>query len=141
MIFGNFQKCIYSFQKFDSYPEIKIAEKLEQENMVLKWFKPQKKFFNFQYKSENGFNLNYEPDFVFETEENKIIAEIKREDEINSFETKSKASSAIKWCQLASEYEKNLKNKKKWIYLLIPDTKINLNTSITGIINSYNLSV
>lgn len=47
-LFGNFNKCLYSVQKFQSDAERKLAVILERE--ALKWFKPAKGQFQIYYK-------------------------------------------------------------------------------------------
>ncbi|WP_351119824.1 hypothetical protein, partial [Psychrobacter sp. SMN/5/1215-MNA-CIBAN-0208] len=48
MLFGEFSRCLYPLQKFDSDTERRFAVILERESE--KWFKPAKGQFNLYYK-------------------------------------------------------------------------------------------
>ena len=76
MLFGGFKKCLYPTQKFDSDPERRFAVVLEKDTSVIKWFKPGKGVFQIRYTTDN----DYEPDFVVETETEKLLCEPKRAD-------------------------------------------------------------
>jgi type III restriction enzyme len=69
MLFGGFKKCLYPTQKFDSDPERRFAAVLEKDTGVIKWFKPGKKVFQIRYTADT----DYEPDFVVETETEKLL--------------------------------------------------------------------
>ncbi|MGB5880651.1 MAG: DEAD/DEAH box helicase family protein, partial [Thermoanaerobaculia bacterium] len=79
MIFGGFQKCLYPEQKFDSDPERRFAVILENDENVLKWFKPAKGDFQIHYSHDQS----YEPDFVVETATGKFLCEPKRASEVS----------------------------------------------------------
>ncbi len=78
MLFGGFQKCLYSVKKFDSDPERRFAVILENDEDVLKWFKPAKGDFQIHYSHDES----YEPDFVVETKTCKFLCEPKRASEV-----------------------------------------------------------
>lgn len=128
MIFGNFGKCLYPMQKFDSDPERKFAVLLEDEVQVLKWFKPAKGDFQIYYSHENG----YEPDFVVETKTAKFLCEPKRANEMQDETVLAKAQAAVTWCQHASQHAKD-NGGKPWRYLLIPHDKITSQMTLEGL--------
>lgn len=132
MLFGGFKKCLYPAQKFDSDPERRFAAILEADTSVIKWFKPGKGVFQIRYTGDN----DYEPDFVVETEDQKLLCEPKRADQMNDPVVRSKARAAITWCQNASTHE--LANKgKPWKYVLIPHDVISDNKTISGLVKQY----
>jgi len=49
MVFSGFDKCLYPIQKFDSDPERRFAVILENDDDVLKWFKPAKGDFQIHF--------------------------------------------------------------------------------------------
>jgi len=65
-LFGGFEHCLYTVQKFDSEAERKLAVILERE--AQKWFRPAKGQFQIFYKS-GADHPEYQPDFVAETKD------------------------------------------------------------------------
>lgn len=125
MLFGFFNKCLYPTQKFDSDPERRFASLLEQDQNVVKWFKPGKGVFQIQYSNDNS----YEPDFVVETALEKLLCEPKRADQLQDPTVRAKARSAARWCSYASSHEV-AHGGKPWRYLLIPHDVIADNMTI-----------
>jgi type III restriction enzyme len=132
MLFGGFRKCLYPTQKFDSDPERRFAVVLEKDSTVSKWFKPGKKVFQIHYNGDD----NYEPDFVVETETEKLLCEPKRADQMQDPIVLAKARAAVTWCANATSYETQNKGKP-WRYLLIPHDAIAENMTIAGLARSY----
>jgi type III restriction enzyme len=132
MLFGCFEKCLYPTQKFDSDPERRFASLLERDATVEKWFKPGKGVFQIRY----GRDSNYEPDFVVETETEKLLCEPKRADQLNDATVLAKARAAALWCSHASTHEQ-AHNGKPWRYLLISHDVIADNMTLQGLPNSY----
>jgi len=132
MLFGGFKKCLYPTQKFDSDPERRFAVVLEKDTAVLKWFKPGKGVFQIRYTGDN----DYEPDFVVETETEKLLCEPKRADQIQDQVVQAKARAAATWCKHASGHEKD-NGGKPWRYLLIPHDAIADNMNISGLAKNY----
>lgn len=132
MFFGGFKKCLYPIQKFDSEPERRFAAILEADTAVIKWFKPGKGVFQIRYTGDN----DYEPDFVVETETEKLLCEPKRADQMNDPVVKAKAAAAITWCQNASAHELAHKGKP-WKYVLIPHDVISDNKTVSGLAKQY----
>ena len=134
MLFGGFKKCLYPTQKFDSDPERRFAVVLEKDAAVIKWFKPGKGVFQIRYTTDN----DYEPDFVVETETEKLLCEPKRADQMQDQVVLAKARAAATWCQHASHHETANKGKP-WRYLLIPHDAIGDNMTISGLTRSYSV--
>ena len=129
MVFKGFTKCLFSLQKFDSDPERAFAEMLEREDAVLKWFKPTLSNLRLWYGPNE-----YTPDFVVETETEKLLCEVKAEGKVEDAVVKAKKDAALKWCQHANE--KNC-GTKPWRYLLVPDVAINSSLTLQGAIDNY----
>ncbi len=132
MLFGGFKKCLYPTQKFDSDPERRFASVLEKDTSVIKWFKPGKGVFQIRYTADN----DYEPDFVVETETEKLLCEPKRADQMKDLVVLSKARAALEWCKNASAHETANKGKP-WRYVLIPHDSIADNMTVAGLVQRY----
>lgn len=127
MIFGGFERCLYPKQKFDSDPERRFAVILENDDSVLKWFKPGKGDIHISYNRDQ----NYEPDFIVETKDCKYLCEPKRNSEIEDEDVQAKAKAAVEWCKHATDHAtKN--DGKPWKYLLIPHDQINEQVTLGG---------
>lgn len=135
MLFGGFKKCLYPTQKFDSDPERRFAGVLEKDSAVSKWFKPGKGVFQIRYTSDN----DYEPDFVVETETEKLLCEPKRADQMQDPVVLAKARAAATWCKHATVHETDNKGKP-WRYVLIPHDAIADNMTISGLATSYGVA-
>jgi type III restriction enzyme len=128
MLFGGFKKCLYPAQKFDSDSERRFAVLLEKDKAVAKWFKPGKGVFQIRYTSDS----DYEPDFVVETETEKLLCEPKRADQMEDPVVLSKARAAAAWCEHATTHE-IAHGGKPWRYLLIPHDILAENMTIAGL--------
>jgi type III restriction enzyme len=131
-IFGGFRKCLYQVQKFDSDPERRFAVLLEDEKLVVKWFKPAKDQVRIYYTSDNS----YEPDFIVETETEKLMCEPKRASEMDDDVVQKKARAAVTWCRNASEHAK-ANGGKPWSYLLIPNDGITASTTLAALLTRF----
>lgn len=134
-LFGGFDKCLYPTQKFDVDSERRFASLLEKDGVVLKWFKPGKGVFQIRYSVDN----NYEPDFVVETETEKLLCEPKRADHLEDLIVLAKARAAARWCRHASAHELAHKGKP-WRYLLIPHDEIADNKTLQGLADRFTFS-
>jgi len=132
MLFGGFKKCLYPTQKFDSDTERRFAVVLEKDTVVIKWFKPGKGVFQIRYSAD----ADYEPDFVVETETEKLICEPKSADRMQEPVVLAKARAAATWCRHARAHEEANKGKP-WRYLLIPHDAIADNMTIDGLVKAY----
>jgi type III restriction enzyme len=134
MLFGGFKKCLYANQKFDSDPERRFASVLENDPTVLKWFKPGKGVFQLRYAADNA----YEPDFVVETESEKLICEPKRADQMQDTVVLAKAKAAATWCRHATAHE-TAHGGKPWRYVLIPHDAVADNMTLAGLLKTFAL--
>ena len=125
MIFGGFEKCCYPYQKFDRDTERQFAVLIEDDDSVLRWLKPASGQFQIEYR--NG--AKYEPDFIIERVNDKLICETKMAKEINDEDVQQKKLAAVRWCQFATQHA-IANNGKPWHYLLIPHDQIASNLSL-----------
>ncbi|MCL5802013.1 MAG: DEAD/DEAH box helicase family protein [Gammaproteobacteria bacterium] len=126
-LFGGFQRCLYRVQKFDSDAERKLAVILERD--AIKWFKPAKGQFPIFYGVDH---LEYQPDFVAETEDTKYMLEPKMRKELDDPIVIAKKESALKWCANASDHAA-INGGNPWRYLLIPHDEIAENITLAGL--------
>lgn len=132
-LFGNFQRCLYPVQKFDSDSERKLAVILERD--AIKWFKPAKGQFQIYYKS-GADHLEYQPDFVAETNDTIYMLEPKMRKEIEDPIVIVKKEAAVKWCANASDHARSY-GGKPWRYLLIPHDEIAENITLGGLADRF----
>ena len=126
-LFGGFRRCLYSVQKFDSDAERKLAVILERD--AIKWFKPAKGQVPIFYGADH---LEYQPDFVAETEDTKYMLEPKASNQLNDPIVLAKKDSAVKWCANASDHAATY-GGKPWRYVLIPHDEIADNITLAGL--------
>lgn len=133
MRFTGFRRCLFPEQRFDSDPERRFAMILESDpDGSLRWVKPGPDALRIDY--EHG--SMYEPDFVVERATEKLLCEVKRDDELDDAVVQAKARSAVTWCRHATEHEL-AHGGKPWRYLLIPQTAITANATLTGLAAGY----
>jgi type III restriction enzyme len=132
-LFGGFNHCLYSVEKFQSDSERRLAVILEREHA--KWFKPRKGQFQLFYKW-GADQPEYQPDFVAETDDSIYMLEPKSTADLNDPEVKVKQEVAVKWCASATEYARNT-GGKPWSYALIPHDVITENMTIRGLMERY----
>jgi len=125
-VFGGFARCLYPVQKFDSDAERKLAVILDRE--AIKWFRPAKGQFQIFYKQGTD-HLEYQPDFVAETDDAIHMLEPKAKSEMNDPIVLAKRDAAMKWCERASTHADTY-NGKRWRYALIAHDEINENISL-----------
>ena len=133
-VFGGFRRCCYPYQKFHSDEERRFAVLIDSDNepSVEKWMKPGTRQFRIEYAS----GQDYEPDFVVETTGEKIIAEIKRRDEISKDDVQAKARAADKWVGYANAHARQC-DGKPWTYALIPHDAVGDNATLKGLVASH----
>jgi len=124
--FGGFQRCLYRVQKFQSDAERKLSVILERE--ATRWFKPSKGQFQIYHKS-GGNHLEYQPDFVAESESVIYMLEPKARTEMTTADVVAKKEAAVKWCKLASDHARTCSGKP-WKYVLIPHDVIAENVTL-----------
>ena len=133
-VFMGFQKCCYPFQKFDSDDERRFAVVVDSdhETSVIRWMKPGAKQFQIEYLAGKG----YEPDFVVETDLEKLIVEVKAKNEMTDEIVLAKARAACEWVGYANAHaEEN--GGKTWDYTLIPHDEIKENSTLAGLMAAH----
>jgi type III restriction enzyme len=128
-LFGGFQRCLFLTQKFDSDSERKLAVILERD--AIKWFKPARGQFQIFYR-KGADHLEYQPDFVAETDDTIYMLEPKMRKEMNDAIVIAKKEAAVKWCALATNYSAT-NGGKPWRYVLIPHDEIAVNITLAGL--------
>jgi type III restriction enzyme len=136
MVFGGFERCSYSIQKFSSDSERMFASLLEKDPDVKKWFKPTRDQFAISYRDTNGSTAMYEPDFVVETNTHKFIVEPKQASLVNDPNVQAKKSAAVTWCENATKHELS-NGGKAWAYVLVPHTAILPSATLKGLVQQY----
>ena len=132
-LFGGFKRCLYPVQKFQSDTERKLAGILERE--AVKWFKPAKGQFQIYYKW-GADHLEYQPDFVAETDTETLMLEPKARGDMQDGEVLAKRDAAVKWCKRASDHAATY-DGKPWRYLLIPHDAVASNMTLKGLAGHY----
>jgi len=130
-LFGGFSKCLYPVQKFDSDTERQVSVILERE--AIKWFRPARGQFQIYYRSSTG-ELEYQPDFVAETDDAIYLLEPKARKDMEVPDVLAKKAAALQWCKNASDFA-NTHGGKPWIYLLIPHDAIAVNMTMKGLLS------
>lgn len=126
--FTGFERCLYPEQRFDSDTERRFAVLLEDDEEVLKWFRPGKGQLNIFYSADHS----YEPDFIVETKTAKYLCEPKRLSEMDDPVVTAKARAAALWCKHATAHAAQ-HGGKTWSYLLIPHTAITAAATLEGL--------
>ena len=132
MLFGGFAKCLYPTVKFDSDSERRFAVVLENDTEVRKWFRPSKNDLRIHYESD----ASYEPDFVVETDTEKLICEVKAAVDMEAPDVLKKRDAAVAWCAHATAHARE-HGGKVWRYLLVPHDAIADNKTVSGLLASY----
>jgi type III restriction enzyme len=132
-LFGDFSRCLYPVQKFHSEAERLLAVILDRE--ALKWFRPAKGQFQLFYRW-NGNHVEYQPDFVAESEDAVYMLEPKAQNQMNEPEVLAKKEAAIRWCEQATGYAQ-AHGGKPWRYALIPHSGIAENMTLQGFIGTF----
>jgi len=134
-VFTGFARGCYQYAKFDSDPERRLAVVLEKEPAVRLWMKPGPN----QFKIFDANGAPYQPDFVVETETEKLIIEVKRFSEMNAPEVLRKADAACLWCHVATKASA-ADGEKPWSYLLVPETDVQENFTVSGLMAKHTRS-
>ncbi|NOR25393.1 MAG: type III restriction endonuclease subunit R, partial [Desulforhopalus sp.] len=125
-LFGGFSRCLFPTQKFHSEAERRLAVILERD--ALKWFKPAKGQFQIYYR-QGTTPMEYQPDFVAETDNTVYMLEPKASNQMSDPAVLAKKESALKWCAHASNYAA-IHGEKPWAYALIPHDEIAVNMTL-----------
>jgi len=132
-LFGDFKRCLYSVQKFQSDTERQLAVILERE--AIKWFKPTKGQFQLFYQSGTD-HLEYQPDFVAETDERIYMLEPKALNQMADPDVLAKQDVAVEWCRRATDHAASYEGKP-WTYALIPHDVIAENMTLEGLARQF----
>lgn len=132
-LFGGFTCCLFSVQKFQTEGERILAVILDRQ--AKKWFKPAKGQFQIFYKS-GADHLEYQPDFVAETDAAIYMLEPKAKNQMGDADVLAKRDAAVKWCQHASAHAVTCKGKP-WKYVLIPHDVIAENMTLAGLASQF----
>lgn len=133
-VFSGFKKCCYPLQKFDSDDERRFAVLIDshRESSVLRWMKPGAKQFQIEYMSGKG----YEPDFVIETDTQKLIVEVKARKDLTDEVVQAKARAACAWVGHANAHAEET-SAKPWVYALMPHDEIIESVTLDGLIAKF----
>ncbi len=132
-VFNGFSKSCHDKYKFDSIPEKRFAEIIENSDDVIKWLRPASKQFNIWYNNNSD---RYVPDFVSETADIVYLIEIKAENELDDKIVKMKEKAAINYCKIATEINKARK-EKTWKYAIIPHDKTDTNMTFKKLVTEF----
>lgn len=132
-LFGGFTRSLFSAQKFQSESERILAIILDRQ--AKKWFKPAKGQFQIFYKF-GADHLEYQPDFVAETDSAIYMLEPKAKNQMGDAGVLAKRDAAVKWCQHASAHAATCKGKL-WKYVLIPHDVIAENMTLAGLASQF----
>ncbi len=135
-LFGGFQRCLYTVQKFQSDTERRLAMILERDSQ--RWFKPARGQFQIYYK-HGADHPEYQPDFVAETERAIYLLESKADSEMDDAKVVAKRDAAAKWCNHASTHAKTYEGKP-WKYVLIPHDVVLENMTLERLAAQYAVS-
>lgn len=133
MLFGGFQRSLYSIQKFDSDTERRLAVILDRDSE--KWFRPASGQFQISYK-QGVTQRDYQPDFVAETADCVYMLEPKAKNEMTSSEVLAKKDAAVIWCNRATTHALS-NGGKPWKYILIPHDVIAENMTLAGLASQF----
>ncbi|MCH2227345.1 MAG: DEAD/DEAH box helicase family protein [Candidatus Caenarcaniphilales bacterium] len=137
-LFSGFKKSIHRAYKFHSKPELKLANILDSDEYCLKWLKPSTGQVDINYSG----NKSYEPDFIVETSDSKLIIEVKASNNLEDKEVKTKAEASVKHCEEINKYfKKKGLDEKLWTYLLIGDDQIKSNYDLKFYVQQCNYGV
>ena len=135
MLFGGFQRCLYSIQKFQSDSERKLAIILDRE--ALKWFRPARGQFQMYYKM-GADHLEYQPDFVAAIADCIDMLEAKARNDMHDAEVQAKKAAAVQWCSHATSQAVS-HGGKPWKYLLVTHDAISDNMTLAGLANQLRI--
>ena len=133
LVFGGFQRCLCSKQRFQSDAERKLALILDRE--AQKWFKPAQGQFQIVYKAGIDHH-DYIPDFVAETERVIYMLEPKARNEMTDADVLAKKDAAVTWCSRAATHAIS-NSGKPWTYVLIPHDAITENMTLGGLVSQF----
>lgn len=131
------RKSPYQLHKFHSDPERRFAVMIDSEfeTEVVRWLKPARNQFRIEYQPGKP----YEPDFVVEMTSEKLIVEIKAENQMQDATVQEKARAAAEWVKHANEFASD-GDGKPWRYVLIPDQALSESATLQGLLARFTWS-
>jgi type III restriction enzyme len=130
LFFGS-KKSPYQFHKFDSDPERRFAALIDSDNMpaVVRWLRPAAGQFDIEY--DRG--RRYEPDFVVECHDRKLIVEVKAERDLADATVQEKARAARAWVANANTFAAD-GDGKQWGYALLSEREVTESLTLAGLL-------
>lgn len=128
-VFYGGRRSPYAWHKFDSDAERRFACLIDATTTVRSWLKPGRGQFNIEYQGGKA----YEPDFVVETDAEKLIVEIKAYNELGDVVVQEKARAARAWVDQANGFASET-GAKSWRYALVADTDITESATLSGLL-------
>lgn len=128
-VFEGFAKSCYPEEKFASDPERRFAVILEQDPTVVAWLRPAPGLL-YIHAADGS---EYRPDFVVETNNEKLLCEIKATNQVESQEVREKARLAGEWCARATAAAPT----KAWRACLIPETEVEENRTVSSLAAAF----
>ena len=130
LFFGS-TKSPYHFHKFDSDPERRFAALIDSDNTpsVVRWLRPAVGQFDIEY--DRG--RRYEPDFVVECTNRKLIVEVKAERDLADQIVQEKARAARAWVENANQFAAE-GDGKPWSYALLSERDVTESLTIPGVL-------
>ena len=124
------RKSPYQFHKFDSDPERRFAALIDNDNMpaVVRWLRPAAGQFDIEY--DRG--RRYEPDFVVECTDRKLIVEVKAERDLIDPVVQEKARAARAWVANANQFAAE-GDGKQWGYVLLSEREVTESLTLAGL--------
>lgn len=119
----------------DKEREFAVIAESKSETGVLRWMKPATGQFRIEYAA----GQSYEPDFVIETDKDKLIVEIKAKNEMSDPIVQAKAKAAQKWIYHANDHAKET-GGKPWTYMLIPHDAVRPSATLASLASAYSRS-
>ena len=130
-VFNGSRKSPYQFHKFDSDPERRFAALIDGDNMpaVVRWLRPAAGQFDIEY--DRG--RRYEPDFVVECDDRKLIVEVKAERDLTDPIVQEKARAARTWVANANVFAAE-GDGKEWSYALLSERDVTESLTFSGLV-------
>jgi type III restriction enzyme len=129
-LFSGSSKSPYTLHRFHSDPERRFAALIDSgfEQDVTRWLKPAPGQFSIEYQA----GKTYEPDFVVETTTEKLIVEVKADNETADPIVLIKARAASEWVRLANDLSADGAGKP-WSYVMVPESALNASATLAGL--------
>jgi len=130
-LFAGGDKTPYPLNRFHSDPERRFAAMLESMAFsgVVRWLRPAAGQFDIEYQGGRRYN----PDFVIECTDVKLIVEVKAQNELQDAEVLEKARAARAWVGHANEFAEQ-GDGKRWRYVLLGEQQVSQSLTLTGLL-------